>query len=172
MSQLDDKLLELGIQPMEGEDFVPASEVEIREIEERIGESLPKSYRQFLKTYGSSLFEDDVYYFDPELGKSVLFGYFLGLDEILDAMESYEETIPKSMIPICDDGGGNICCLGVVGADRNKVYFHNHSVGWYDNAQKYLEAGENLPSNIQYQTVDLVSDSFENFIISLHKQNE
>ena len=70
-----------------------------------------------------------------------------------------------------DDGGGNQFCLGVSGEDFGKVYFHNHSIGWHADAERYRERGEEVPTNIRYQTVYEVARSFEQFILNMVKED-
>ena len=56
MAIIDDKLKELGLEPMPlGADFVPFSTEEVAAIENAIGAVLPDDYRRFLAIYGASL---------------------------------------------------------------------------------------------------------------------
>ena len=165
VSKVDDKLKELGFEPEGGGESALAG---IEDVEERIGATLPEGYRRFLKTYGGGMFSEDVYY--REHDRAVLFGWLFEADEILDAIESFSEVLPESMVPIGDDGGGNLYCLGFTGSDENNVYFHDHSAGWQADAQSYEERGEEVPADIRYQTVYRIADSFEEFIESMSKE--
>lgn len=74
------------------------------------------------------------------------------------------------MIPIGDDGGGDLYCLGVTGDDRNKMFFHDHNIGWQADAEVYAARGESIPADLHHQTVDLIGDSFESFILGLSSE--
>lgn len=170
MSKIDEKLSALGIEPESGGEFTPMTEAEVREIENRIGATLPEGYRRFLTTYGSSLFGQDVYYRDQKYSDPVLFGWFFGANSLHGAIEPYSEALPKGIIPIGDDGGGNLYALGVTGGDKNKVFFHDHTIGWNADARKFIERGEDVPAALRYQTVYQIADSFETFIDGMFHQ--
>lgn len=159
------KLAELGIEPLSGATFVPLSERDIEQLQNKVGASLPEPYKQFLATYGAatfSVFVNCTPHSDP-----LLFGWFYGLDELTDAVDTFKEVLPEGIIPIGDDGGGNQFCLGVRGKDFGKVYFHNHSIGWQADADAYRERGEEVPEAIRYQTVSEIAPSFEQFILGM-----
>jgi len=162
MDSITKQLSELGIEPMNGKKFKPLTRQEIDDLEERIGTSLPETYRFFLGSYGSSMFSIEINC-TPK-GNPIFFGSFYGFDEIIDALDSYREALPQSIIPIGDDGGGNLFCLGVQGKDSGRVFFHNHNIGWRTDADKYLMRGEQVPSEIRYQTVFEIAPSFEAFV--------
>jgi hypothetical protein len=162
MSSFTSKLTELGIEPMRGPTFEPFSSENIAQLQNKVGASLPDAYKQFLMTYGHSMFSGEVNC-TPQ-GDPLYFGWFYGFDELVDAVDTYREVLPETIIPIGDDGGGNQFCLGVSGKDSGKVYFHNHGIGWHADAEKYRERGEEVPANIRYQTVYPIAESFEAFI--------
>ena len=97
------------------------------QIEVLIKGSLPTAYRNFLSTYGGASF-DSVYYDDN--GVSVQFGWFFDFEELCSALDSYSDSIPGNMIPVGEDGGGNLYCLGIRGSVLGRLYFHDHSIGW------------------------------------------
>src|SRR5262249_32493667 len=140
-----EKLHELGVIPWSGKKFKPFTSAQLREVEAQISGSLPDSYRELLKRLGGVFFRTEVYYNDPQAEMPVLFGGFYEFDDLLDAIESHEEELPDGIIPIGDDGGGNLSCLGVKGDDFNKVFFHDHHVGWDEEALRLLESGKALP---------------------------
>jgi hypothetical protein len=162
MTSITDKLVELGIKPLDGEAFTPLSEEEVARIEATIGVPLPETYKRLLLRFGRSMFSTEVNC--TPSGEPLYFGWFLGFSELLEAIENLRDFLPETIIPIGDDGGANLFCLGVRGRDAGKVYFHNHNLGWHADAEAYQERGEEVPANIRYQTVYPIADSFEAFI--------
>ena len=164
---LTQKLRQLGAKPGSGESYRPFTEAQLDEVEAQTNGRLPTSYRQMLTTLGGCMFAAPVYFNDPQAKMPVMFGWFFGFDELLDAIRSHEEVLPDGVIPIGDDGGGNLYCLGVKGDDLGKVFFHDHGVGWDEEAQDYLARGEELPLRLRYQTVYLLANSFDEFVNSM-----
>ena len=165
MDSIIRKLTDLGLEPLEGEAFEPLSEDDISRLQTILGAALPESYTEFLTTFGASMFPREINC-TPQ-GEPLYFGWFYGFNELVEALNTHREVLPESIIPIGDDGGGNQFCLGVRGKDFDKVYFHNHSIGWRTDAEAYLTRGEPVPDDIQYQTVHEVAPSFEQFIRNL-----
>jgi hypothetical protein len=165
MDSIIGKLTGLGLEPLEGEAFEPLSEDDISRLQTILGATLPESYTELLTTFGASMFSREINC-TPQ-GEPLYFGWFYGLNDLVEALNTHQEVLPESVIPIGDDGGGNQFCLGVRGEDFDKVYFHNHSLGWRSDAATYLARGEPVPDDIQYQTVHEVAPSFEQFILNL-----
>jgi hypothetical protein len=161
------KMQQLHAIPWSGENFRPFTEAQLKEVESEINGRLPPSYREMLKTVGGVFFASEVYYHDPQAKMPVMFGGFYEFNELLKAIRSHEEVLPDGIIPIGDDGGGNLYCLGVKGDDFSKVFFHDHGVGWDEEAQDYLVRGETLPLRLRYQTVYLLANSFDEFVNSM-----
>jgi hypothetical protein len=168
---LTQKLHQLHAIPWSGDNYRPFTENQLKEVESRINGKLPRSYREMLKTLGGVFFATEVYYQDPQEKVPVMFGGFYEFHELLDSIEAHEEVLPDGIIPIGDDGGGNLYCLGLKGDDSGKVFFHDHGVGWDEEAQGYLARGESLPSHLRYQTVYLLANSFDNFVNSMWSED-
>jgi hypothetical protein len=168
MISITDKLIELGIEPLEGEAFTPFSEEEVATIETTIGALLPQNYKRFLLRFGGSTFSTNVSCTAP--GERLHFGQFFRFSELLNAIEYLNETLPETIIPIGDNCGDIVFCLGVSRGDVGKVYFHNTHTGWHHDAEGYLERGEPVPSDIRYQVVQEIAPSFEGFINDMEKE--
>jgi len=158
---IEAKLKSLDIKP-----GIPFTVDQIRQIEAKLGGSLPDAYRWMLATYGGIFFRSACY-MDPKVGGPVQLGWFFDYDDLSNALRDYAETIPVSMIAIGDDSGGNVYCLGITGDDQNKVFFHDHGIGWHTDAEEYIERGEPVPSSLRYQTVYMIGESFVGFIQGL-----
>ena len=165
MTRLADKLAELGIEPLDGERFQPFSEVQIAELRRTVDAQLPEEYEGFLSSFGRSGFSRLVNC--TPFAKPLYFGWFFGFDELLLAIECSKESLPGTIIPIGEDGGGNAFCLGVAGMDFGKVYFNHHSIGWHADAEALLRQGKQVPSDIRYRIVHEVAPSFEQFILNM-----
>lgn len=162
MSEFMDKLIDLGIRPMGSETFQPFTDMELKHIEDKIAGNVPADYRDFLSRFGCSTFATLVNCTPSE--EPLYFGWFFSYEELIQAIDGLKESLPETIIPIAEDGGGNAFCLGVKGRDTGKVYYHNHGFGWHADAEAYLERGEPVPLNIRHQTVHQVASSFEEFI--------
>jgi hypothetical protein len=165
MTPLSAKLAALGIEPSDGETFQAVAQKDMEEIESTIGQPLPEQYRSFLGAYGRSNFTSEVNC-TPD-SEPLYFGWFFGKDELLLAIESLRDTLPGTIIPIAEDGGGNVFCLGVAGNDAGRVYFHNHNLGWRSEAARLTQAGLPVPADIRYRTVHPVAASFDEFILQM-----
>jgi hypothetical protein len=170
MASIADRLAALGIKPLNGERFSPLSEDEVARIETSLGVSLTESYKQFLLQFGRSMFTSEVNC-TPSAGP-LYFGWFYGFSELLTAIDGLRETLPETIIPIGDDSGDVVFCLGVRGEDVGKVYIHNNGWGWHADAERYLERGEPVPPDIRYQTVEQIASSFEEFILNMKREEE
>jgi hypothetical protein len=170
MTSITDKLIELGIKPLDGEAFSPFTEEEVATIETTIGEPLPESYKRFLLRFGGSTFAANVSSAAPD--ERLRFGQFFRFSELLNAIGYLNETLPETIIPIGDNWSDIVFCLGVSRGDTGKVYFHNTHTGWQYDAEGYLERGEPVPVDIRYQVVQEISPSFEDFINHMEKEED
>lgn len=170
MTSITDKLVELDIKPLNGEAFTPFSEEEVATIETTIGVPLPENYKGFLLQFGGTMFSTEVNCRSSD--EPLYFGQFFRFSELLNAVEYLNETLPETIIPIGDDWGDIVFCLGVSRGDVGKVYVHNTHTGWHADAERYLERGEPVPSDIRYQTVHQIAASFEEFIKNMKKEEE
>jgi hypothetical protein len=118
------KMLELA--PMEGPDFSPLTEEEIRDIERAVGARLPVEYRLFLSRFGPSIFEKDVVF--PTSWGGCSPGGFLGR-EIKELITDYGDRYPARVIPINDDGGDNMIVISLRDDSYGAIYFQNHCEG-------------------------------------------
>ena len=113
MDSIIGKLTGLGLEPLEGEAFEPLSEDDISRLQTILGATLPESYTELLTTFGASMFSREINC-APQ-GEPLYFGGFYGLNDLVEALNTHQEVLPESVIPIGDDGGGNQFCLGVRG---------------------------------------------------------
>lgn len=160
-----DRLIKLGIEPLDGISFKAFTNAEITDIESRAGAILPDSYRQLLVSYGAVIFTTSPNC-SPD-GKELYFQSFYNYNDLVDAIEEYEDTLPESVIPFGHDGLGNQFCISVEGYDIGKVYFYNHSIDWHTDAELYVSRGEHVPDDIRYSVVYKCSDSFDLFILAM-----
>ncbi|WP_052339366.1 SMI1/KNR4 family protein [Gorillibacterium massiliense] len=86
--------------------------------------------------YGDSKFEQDIIYksieaspYTDKNGFNVFdsfFGFDGSMDDIGNKIKQYYDRIPSSLIPIADDGKGNLICIGVKDGRNEKIYFWYH----------------------------------------------
>ena len=148
----------------------PANKESVKKLENRIGTTLPKDYKEFLLNYNGG--KPELYIF-PETEKL----YSLALDEVygldtgekatdinwnIDILNDYDR-IMNQFIPIGNAINGDQFTLGISGKFKDKVYLwdHNQEVH-YDDFIK-----DELPENM-YQ----LADSFDEFLNKLEEDIE
>ena len=152
------------------------SEVEITRIEEKYNISFPEIYKLFALKYGNSKFEQGVIYKSIELSPCAdkngfnafdsFFGLGGGLDDVGIKINQYYERIPSPLIPIADDGIGNLICIGVKDGYIEKIYFWYHEEELCANVMLNEKKYGNISLDDYWDNVFLVSDNFVDFISS------
>ena len=86
------------------------------------------------------------------------------LDDLSILYSDYRGRIHSDLLPIGEDPGGNIICLGLKSKRRGKVYFWDHEREEMppDDAPPDWEPG--------YSNVSFVANSFDEFFFSLKPQ--
>ena len=101
------------------------SEADVAAVEQRLGVSFPDDYRAFLLQINGGV---------PRPGKWVKQIFSLGSDVSPDAsfetayqnLKVVEKRVPHRLIPVADNGGGDVYCVSTSGADRAAVYLWSH----------------------------------------------
>ena len=172
-----------GIEGIGGDELNPVSQADIAAFENELGIRLPEGYRRFLATYGASTFNgaspDNPYIlFRPlkplprqfKSGKG-LFHAFYGAER--DAHDGFSLRVrqrffagrmPDSIIPIGDDGGAGLICLGIKGAEAGKVYYWDQGNEPLDEEDYLEDYGEPRPPEAMFQNVHQIAESFEDFL--------
>ncbi len=173
-----------GVAPLGTPKFQPLSEEETSALERHLGSRLPTGYREYLARFGASMPNEVVVFrasasrpndLPHELG--YFYGGAAGRDDLARIISIYKGRIPNTVIPIADDGGGNQICLGIDGNERGKVYYWVHDyIGDHDDpcdVEGYLKRhGEAMPPEVRLANLQLVADSFEEFIDRLQVVEE
>jgi hypothetical protein len=181
-----------GLRPLQGDAFDPPSEMEIAAIETRMGDQLPIDYRGFLATFGACSFrgenENNPYVvFQPlstlpkhvsSTGKA-LFDAFYGRKRddrdpfsLQVRIDFFTDRMPKSIVPIGDDGGAGYICLGVKGRESGRVYYWDQASEPLDEESYLEDYGESRPPQVQFDNVHLIAESFSDFILRLELRTE
>jgi SMI1/KNR4 family protein SUKH-1 len=144
--QLEQHVVALGgVTPGEGRVLRPFDEDQQDEIANLIDAPVPVSLRWWWSRFGGSIkFANPVVYIDPRTQEDILLGWFLGADEVKQALDDYSSALQPHRVPILDDGGGNLLVVDTDGL----VYEHAHDAPLDDNEYR-------------------IADSFEEFLLSL-----
>jgi cell wall assembly regulator SMI1 len=120
---------------------VPEGEVEgrLRELEERLGAALPAEYRQFLPKWGGALLPGYVQFpvsGDPPFGGGAILDVLFGLlpgdgYDVAENLRAVAGRLPGDLLPVAQDPGGNLICLGVRGARTGRVFFWDHNAALF-----------------------------------------
>ncbi len=102
---------------------------QIEQFEVKSGIKLPEKYITFLLHWNGGYTEPSFFKISKEQGSSVV-NVLNGIGDMYDNLEKvidmYEYRLPKGFIPIGDDPGGNVICLGTIEPYHEKIYFWDH----------------------------------------------
>jgi hypothetical protein len=111
--------------------FGKLKEETLKRFEDKIGVRLPESYRSFLLKYNGADVEQKIFNITAEEGDSILhyvFGLHNGPDyRRLDVVAAWFMAQESGvMLPVAEDAGGNLICIGLAGGDFGRVFFWDH----------------------------------------------
>ncbi|MDM5186393.1 SMI1/KNR4 family protein [Bacillus sp. DX4.1] len=102
---------------------------EIEEFETEHQVSFTKKYKRFLMKWNGGYPEPSFFKVSDKQGVSVL-NEFYGIGDIYsnlgDYIDIYEYRLPDDFVPIANDPGGNVICLGTKEPYYEKIYFWDH----------------------------------------------
>jgi hypothetical protein len=140
-----------GLQPAAGIGFLPLSGPDLAQVELACDGLLPESYKSFLLRYGAAAFRRPVLVNPTQLlpkhisksGKDyldVFYGKAIGDRKHLDLLHqigTYRGRMPRTLLPIANNGGGNQFCIVVKGKEYGQIVYwdHNHEF----DEEDYLE---------------------------------
>jgi hypothetical protein len=137
------------------------TEIQLIAFEQSQGIVLPPAYRHFLLTYNGgypepAYFPIHGFYADTRGVIDWFFGIQPGSpNNIYDKINTYRDRIPKGVLPIARDPGGNLLCLVTDTQQYGAIYYWDHEG----------EAGEGEPAT--YNNMYVVTPSFEELLLRL-----
>ena len=141
--------------------YGPASEIQIVGLESYLNTRLPEEYRVFLLRHNGGCPESDIFPLTIQ-GNQVdgVIQRFLSIgteteESIWRYLEIYNSRIPRDLIPIAYDPGGNLILLGISSHMAGHIFFWDH--------ESEAEVGEE-PS---FSNVYFTSEGFSSFMQSL-----
>ena len=153
-----ERLRNFGLLPVGSASFEPLDDGDVSRIESAFGATLPEAYRAFLTTYGESVINADLIF--PTAGGGILPGVFFGR-RIVEEARSMDERLPPRVVPINDDGGGNLICISLRDDTYGAVMFQNHNVG---PDPDHPDADQAL-----MDTFYVMAPSFREFVLGLER---
>lgn len=130
MRLLDERLTELGIEPIRGS-YGPASSAEVDELERKLQRSLPADYRHYLLKYGYATFDELVsapLADQQEAPIAVFFGGGGSGEPILKEFEKFDDGAEAGVLPIARDPFGNLFLLKVGSSEVRYARFEDDGV--------------------------------------------
>lgn len=137
------------------------TEADVLQLEQQLKATLPSDYRTFLLKHNGG-------YPDPNffpitsfpLDDHGILEWLLCLEEgyVLDIrrhLSLYQNRIPRNLLPVARDPGGNMLCVAISGNDYGKVFYWDHEG----------EADEGAEPD--YENVYFVAHSFDALISQL-----
>ena len=140
----------------------PISDKDLEKFEHQIGAKLPIAFREFLQKYNGGVIRPSGFRYANEGIDN--FGYIRHFFSITDENEynsllkqfkMSQSYLPNRLLPIADDGLGNLICISIKGSDIGKIYFADHDIP--------EEEEENL---------FVIADNFVSFLESLSEYTE
>jgi hypothetical protein len=135
------------------------SVTEIAKFEREISAQLPTDYREFLlKHNGGSPKPNSFKIAD---GSTSCVNWLFGLGSVSNdhsirkELINYHDRIPKELLPIGDDPGGNVICLSIRGKTMGHVFFWDHE--------------EEADEDPTWENVHLIANSFNEFLNILYE---
>jgi hypothetical protein len=108
----------------------------IKNFETEYNVNLPERYKGFLLNWNGGYPEPSLFKISDEKGVSVLDHFYgIGDDEsgLCDYIDIYEYRLPTGFVPIANDPGGNVICLGTNESYYDNIYFWDHENEQEDN---------------------------------------
>lgn len=102
---LEAHLQSLGIAPL-GDEFEPIAPDVWRPIEATGSGHFPPVVRWLFDRFGGFRFEEGALYDTPHHRENS-FGWFMSGADLADAWDATRDSMPDSLVPLVDDGGGN-----------------------------------------------------------------
>lgn len=135
MKWIDDLVATLGF----AEQAMAPDEALLGELESVAGGRLPAECRYFLSRYSAGFLGDDDFQIVAPIaepcpwGKQVEFSttHALHGQDLVDVQHTYAGRIPKGVIALANDPGGNEVCVDVAGAFPGSVWFWDHEQRWF-----------------------------------------
>ncbi len=127
----------------------PVSPEQIKRFEQENGLLLPDSYKNFLLRSNGGEPKPDRLVVPGWRGKSTAVNRFFGLGEggnydLETSLHNVEDYVPNGFMPIAEDSGGNLLCLGTTGSQEGKIYFWDHEEADGDDPHNLRELAESI----------------------------
>jgi cell wall assembly regulator SMI1 len=141
--------------------YAPLDEVELATTERDLDIKFPPEYRHFLAVWNGGRPQQDLFVYEGHGYKeSNIIDWFLGIhngenNNLRSYARVYKERIPRNLLPIAHDPGGNLICIAVSGSDLGAVYFWDHEE----------ESDEGQPPSTE--NVYLIASGFDAFLANL-----
>jgi len=134
------------------------NDADLLEVERRYQIQLPADYKSFLLQFNGGSPDKPLFRIKGKRAYGECVHYFLSMSDDPDiSFHKYYERykgennrVPKDIIPVAFDPGGNLICLSVGSKNFGKVYFWDHE-------------SETSDRNLRGEDLRLISDSFQEF---------
>lgn len=139
---------------------------QIEELEKFIGLSFPSQYKEHLLRFNGGKCSPNVFSF-IENGKTtdscidwflaIYDGEYDNLRKEIEMVKIEEKRMPRQMLPIAHDPGGNLICISCGNDDYGMIYFWNHE----------KEVDYEMANDSDYSNLYLIAKNFDEFMEQL-----
>ena len=128
-------------------------------LEDSLGETLPTEYRAFLIENNGACLTPDEIIFPGKHEPYTLLDCMLGLHDAPESIDivrkNVEFLIPEDALPIAEDHGGDLICIGLRGVHRGRIFYWQH-----DYSRPGVVDGD-------WHGMILLAESFNEFVASM-----
>lgn len=144
----------------------PITLADIEEIEALVGLFLPTEYKEHLLRFNGGRCEPNIFFFNEGErinASSIHWFYAINPPEYYDLKDSIlgykieQNRMPKNIVPIACDPGGNAICISCGEKDYGFIYFWDHE----------LEIDYDEEDDDNYSNLYFLASSFKEFIDGL-----
>jgi hypothetical protein len=148
-----------------GDNIVTLEQIKKLQLQTKI--EFPKDYIEFIIQHNGGIPEPNFFEIPNQDGNGSYVDLFFGIDvpsyaNLKDILEVYKNRLPEGFVPIGEDPGGNLICIGTRIPYIGNIYFWDH----------HDELDESGLSKKDMSNMYWLADNLFDFIDNLHEPED